>query len=231
MRIAAAVACSNSAAAAPAPPPPPPPEEKKKPIKFKDAVGRKFSFPFELCATWPGMEELIKTSFPPCLMSLVLMYKMANYDLIGPMVNIILPQIWDTVIEPDWAITMHMWPIPEPQKPAPPTGPPGPPPMNPNVGPPQWRPTTPTSWCAPTTSWSQTTTTTTWELSVLLLLPRAIYVSGTWPKNCNGKAEKEDRECRRLRVDGRQKTHAIIKRSFKKVNFTTIFISCGPLNT
>jgi hypothetical protein len=24
----------------------------KKPIKFKDAVGRKFSFPFELCSTW-----------------------------------------------------------------------------------------------------------------------------------------------------------------------------------
>ncbi|KAJ5438081.1 uncharacterized protein N7458_009079 [Penicillium daleae] len=32
--------------------PPSPPLEKKKPIKFKDAVGRKFSFPFELCSTW-----------------------------------------------------------------------------------------------------------------------------------------------------------------------------------
>jgi hypothetical protein len=30
----------------------PPSEEKKKPIKFKDAVGRKFSFPFHLCCTW-----------------------------------------------------------------------------------------------------------------------------------------------------------------------------------
>jgi len=29
-----------------------PNEDKKKPIKFKDAVGRKFSFPFHLCATW-----------------------------------------------------------------------------------------------------------------------------------------------------------------------------------
>lgn len=29
-----------------------PPPEKKKPIKFKDAVGRKFSFPFDLCSTW-----------------------------------------------------------------------------------------------------------------------------------------------------------------------------------
>jgi hypothetical protein len=26
--------------------------EKRKPIEFKDALGRKFSFPFELCATW-----------------------------------------------------------------------------------------------------------------------------------------------------------------------------------
>ena len=38
--------------AAPPPPPPPPPEEKKKPIKFKDAVGRKFQFPWHLCNTW-----------------------------------------------------------------------------------------------------------------------------------------------------------------------------------
>jgi hypothetical protein len=30
------------------------PGEKKKPLKFKDAVGRKFSFPFHLCATWEG---------------------------------------------------------------------------------------------------------------------------------------------------------------------------------
>ena len=34
------------------PAPPPPPDERKKPIKFKDAVGRKFSFPFHLCNTW-----------------------------------------------------------------------------------------------------------------------------------------------------------------------------------
>lgn len=48
---------AEAAAAVPPPPPPPPPppappEEKKKPIRFKDAVGRKFSFPFELCKNW-----------------------------------------------------------------------------------------------------------------------------------------------------------------------------------
>ena len=36
-----------------------------------------------------------------------------HYDLIGPNNEIILPGVWETVIEPDWAITMHMWPVPE----------------------------------------------------------------------------------------------------------------------
>lgn len=43
-----AEAAAAAAAAAAAKPPP----EKKKPLKFKDAVGRKFSFPFHLCNTW-----------------------------------------------------------------------------------------------------------------------------------------------------------------------------------
>lgn len=39
-----------------------------------------------------------------------------HYDLIGPNNEIILPGVWETVIEPDWTITMHMWPMPEPPK-------------------------------------------------------------------------------------------------------------------
>ena len=42
-----------------------------------------------------------------------------HYDLIGPNGEIILPQVWETMIEPDWSITMQLWPIPEPK------GPPG----------------------------------------------------------------------------------------------------------
>jgi hypothetical protein len=38
-----------------------------------------------------------------------------HYDLVGPNGEIILPQVWETMIEPDWAITMHMWPMPEPK--------------------------------------------------------------------------------------------------------------------
>lgn len=40
------------AAAAAAAKPSPPPKEKDKPIKFKDAIGRRFNFPFDVCNTW-----------------------------------------------------------------------------------------------------------------------------------------------------------------------------------
>ncbi|KAJ5085616.1 hypothetical protein N7532_010387 [Penicillium argentinense] len=123
---AAAAAAEAASAAAPAEPAPP---EKKKPIKFKDAVGRKFSFPFELCATWQGMEDLIKQAF---LHIEVIGPHVADghYDLVGPNGDIILPQVWETVIEPDWSITMHMWPIPEKPKEADPP-PADPPPADP----------------------------------------------------------------------------------------------------
>lgn len=47
-----------------------------------------------------------------------------HYDLVGPNGDIILPQVWETVVEPDWAITMHMWPVPDkPKKPKKPKSP------------------------------------------------------------------------------------------------------------
>lgn len=39
-----------------------------------------------------------------------------HYDLTGPNGDIILPQVWETMIEPGWTITMHMWPISEKPK-------------------------------------------------------------------------------------------------------------------
>ena len=36
-----------------------------------------------------------------------------QYDLVGPNGQIILPSVWDTIIQPGWLITMHMWPIPK----------------------------------------------------------------------------------------------------------------------
>ncbi|RAL15692.1 uncharacterized protein BO97DRAFT_411790 [Aspergillus homomorphus CBS 101889] len=106
---AEALAAATAAAANPAPP------EKKKPIKFKDAVGRKFSFPFDLCCTWKGMEELIRQAFLH-IEAIGPHVAEGHYDLVGPNGDIILPQVWETVIEPDWTITMHMWPLPEKSK-------------------------------------------------------------------------------------------------------------------
>ncbi|TVY53442.1 hypothetical protein LCER1_G003858 [Lachnellula cervina] len=87
--------------------------EKKKPIRFKDAVGRKFSFPFHLCSTWPSMEQLIRQAFLH-VETIGPQVQAGRYDLIGPNGEIILPQTWETFLEPDMAVTMHMWPMPEP---------------------------------------------------------------------------------------------------------------------
>lgn len=74
------------------------------------------------------MEELIRQAF---LHVDVIGQHVADghYDLIGPNGDIILPQVWETVVEPDWSVTMHMWPIPEkPKEPDPPPPPPPEPP-------------------------------------------------------------------------------------------------------
>lgn len=62
------------------------------------------------------MEELIKQAF---LHVEIIGPHVAegHYDLVGPNGEIILPQVWETMVEPDWTITMHMWPMPEPPKP------------------------------------------------------------------------------------------------------------------
>ncbi|KAL8917837.1 MAG: hypothetical protein Q9208_007725 [Pyrenodesmia sp. 3 TL-2023] len=70
-----------------------------------------------------GMEDLIRQAF---LHVEVIGPHVAegHYDLVGPNGEIILPQVWETMIEPDWVVTMHMWPMPEPPPPppAPPEG-------------------------------------------------------------------------------------------------------------
>lgn len=39
-----------------------------------------------------------------------------HYDLVGSDGEIILPHVWDTLVEPNMDITMHMWPMPEAEK-------------------------------------------------------------------------------------------------------------------
>lgn len=55
------------------------------------------------------MEELIKQAFnhEPVLGRPV---REGWYDLTGPDGEIILPVVWEKTIQPDWSITMTMWP-------------------------------------------------------------------------------------------------------------------------
>lgn len=85
-------------------------KNEKPPIKFKDALGRKYSFPFHLCHTWQGMEELIKQAFVQ-VEFIGQHVQEGHYDLIGPNGEIILPAIWEKVVQPDWSITMQIWPM------------------------------------------------------------------------------------------------------------------------
>ena len=94
----------------------PTPDSQKAPIRFKDAVGRKFSFPWSICKTWKGMETLIKQAFLHVDMIGDHVHQ-GHYDLTGPDGEIILPQIWDSMIQPDWEVTMHLWPMEEEKKP------------------------------------------------------------------------------------------------------------------
>jgi flagellar basal body rod protein FlgF len=59
-----------------------------------------------------GIEELIRQAFIQVDI-LGPHVQEGHYDLIGNG-EIILPQLWDTLIEPDMIITMHMWPMDEP---------------------------------------------------------------------------------------------------------------------
>ncbi|RSL91798.1 hypothetical protein CEP51_000020 [Fusarium floridanum] len=85
---------------------------KQAPIKFKDAIGRKFALPFHLCTTWQGMEDLIKQAFANVEVLEPHVIE-GHYDLIDPDGAIILPAVWEKVVQPDWTITMTMWPMDE----------------------------------------------------------------------------------------------------------------------
>ena len=56
------------------------------------------------------MEELIKQAFLQ-IDELGPHVQEGHYDLIGPDGEIILPSVWERVVEPGWSVTMTMWPI------------------------------------------------------------------------------------------------------------------------
>jgi hypothetical protein len=56
------------------------------------------------------MEELIREAFL-YVANLGPLVLEGHYDLFGPSEEIILPQVWETTIEPGWPILMRMWPM------------------------------------------------------------------------------------------------------------------------
>ncbi|KAF4464925.1 ABC transporter transmembrane domain type 1 [Fusarium albosuccineum] len=129
-------------------------------ISFKDAVGRKFRFPFHKCKKWVDMADLIKQAFlhvdvlGPHVME-------GHYDVIGEDGTSILPSIWEDIVEPELSVFMTLWPIdnlqppvPSPKLPLPPQARPPqfyppqpyptihPPPSHPTAYPPLPHPTT-----------------------------------------------------------------------------------------
>jgi hypothetical protein len=106
-------------------------------IHLKDAVGRKFMFPFELVKTWhvgtrqtkhfatvtpicsllttrqQGVAELVKSAFVQVDV-LGPHVQEEHFDLVGPDGDIILPLTWASRIRPGMAISMTMydsWPF------------------------------------------------------------------------------------------------------------------------
>lgn len=76
------------------------------------------------------MERLLNTAFDK--VEIIGPHVVAGrYDLINENGDIILPRVWDDLVEPDWKITMHMWPMPVKQEASPQSPPPSPPPPPP----------------------------------------------------------------------------------------------------
>jgi hypothetical protein len=79
--------------------------DKDQAIKFKDCVGRKFVFPWKIAKTWNGMKELIDAAFLH-VEEIGPHVHQGHFDLIGPDGEIILPTIWNAMIEPGMAIAV-----------------------------------------------------------------------------------------------------------------------------
>ncbi|KAH9898747.1 hypothetical protein F4778DRAFT_782854 [Xylariomycetidae sp. FL2044] len=87
------------------------------PITFKDAVGRKFILPFLSVRKYVDMHELVSQAFIH-VDGIGAQVQRGHYDLIGERGEIILPSVWEHVVEPGWHVSMNMWPMPSRPSPA-----------------------------------------------------------------------------------------------------------------
>ncbi|CAD0113469.1 unnamed protein product [Aureobasidium uvarum] len=81
-------------------------------VKFTDAIGRKFTLPWVTANTWTGMENMIVSAFldieriSPYVLN-------GYYRLLDSNGGILLPQDWDSMVQPGWEVTMQLWPMTE----------------------------------------------------------------------------------------------------------------------
>ncbi|KAK7699787.1 hypothetical protein SLS64_011399 [Diaporthe eres] len=84
-------------------------ENAKPPVAFRDAIGRKFNFPFHLVQTWEGIEDLIKQAFVHVEV-IGPRVQEGHYDLMDSEGQVILPSLWSVAIKPGETVSMRMWP-------------------------------------------------------------------------------------------------------------------------
>ncbi|PNP51267.1 hypothetical protein FNYG_15913 [Fusarium nygamai] len=79
-------------------------------IRFKDAVGRRYRFPYHLVQTLEGIEDMIKEAFRH--VDVLYPHVLARrYDLIDSDGNSIDPLRWESTVEPGMQLEMTMWPL------------------------------------------------------------------------------------------------------------------------
>ncbi|THY33833.1 hypothetical protein D6D00_00820 [Aureobasidium pullulans] len=88
------------------------PDADNTPIRFTDALNRKFILPWSLIRSWKGMKTSVRRAFVNIEH---IGPHVANgcYNLLNPYNEIILPSAWEMVIQPGWNIKMELWPLPD----------------------------------------------------------------------------------------------------------------------
>lgn len=80
-------------------------------IKFRDALGRNYTFPYDSIDTWAGLSTILTQIFLP--IPIVGPHVSAgHFDIFNNMNEIILPAFWAQKVEPGQYYTMYMWPMP-----------------------------------------------------------------------------------------------------------------------
>ncbi|KAB8276286.1 hypothetical protein BDV30DRAFT_39276 [Aspergillus minisclerotigenes] len=77
-------------------------------ITVQDPNGKAFTFPYDLCHTWEGMEDLIKQAFSGDRNAISQDIARGNYELFSEDGSIVHPIVWENLVQPGWKLKMQM---------------------------------------------------------------------------------------------------------------------------